>query len=433
MSTREVIGGVTITGPNARGYYKLKWTEPDGRSVDTSGGRTVDAARATATLNAIRIAQAAGPNAVTTLHAVKDAYLAQGHSPYGHKDPWKRSHVAQLERTLNRSLRGFEDVEALDVTRELLDQMRAQGGTDNTVRANTPALKGMLLWGYRTSEKYFTTKQSELLIRGGSAPSPAMAPGTRRPRRNTRPRNVGESEKYIKPEDAPGCAFVVSIGRELDKRYPLWGTLAAECAANLGFRWGEQFALTASDVHMDGCQDEPEAHVHVDWQVDSGAKAGSRRSQLTLPKGNKRRIVTLTDKSFTGYALEAELAARVEAALLEQQEGTNEDALLFPSKKGLMLWHTTFTRHLHIAMRATGWPYTEWTDDRDGKTKTVYHLTWHSLRHRYARVFVDDFGYEASELMAHGGWENELTVKNRYYRTSDENRRTGTAKSRYRK
>jgi hypothetical protein len=66
-SYREVIGQVTITGPNARGYYKLKWTEPDGFRVDTSGGRTLEQARATATRNALRIAQAAGPNVVAIL------------------------------------------------------------------------------------------------------------------------------------------------------------------------------------------------------------------------------------------------------------------------------------------------------------------------------------------------------------------------------
>jgi integrase len=334
---------------------------------------------------------------------------------------------------LNRAPKGFEDVEALDVTRDLLDEMRAQAGTDNMVRINTSALKGMLLWGYQTRAKYFTAEQSELLISGGSRPSPKNAPATRRPRRNTRPRNAGESEQYIRTEDAPGSALVAGLGRELDKRYPLWGTLAAECAANLGFRWGEEFQLAAADVHMQGCREEDEAHVHVDWQINSGAKAGPRRSRLTLPKGNKRRIVTITDISFTGYEFEAALAARVAAALREQEAGLNDDALLFLSQTGRMLWHTTFTRHVHVAMRAAGWPYTEWVDEKDGKTKTVYHLTWHSMRHRYARICIDDFDYDEGELMMAGGWDNELTVKNRYYRSSDENRKSAAAKSRRRK
>ena len=36
----------------------------------------------------------------------------------------------------------------MDVTRELLDQMRAQAGTPQMVRINTTALRAFLLWGY---------------------------------------------------------------------------------------------------------------------------------------------------------------------------------------------------------------------------------------------------------------------------------------------
>lgn len=427
---REVVGGVTITGPKASGYYKLKWIEPDGKRRETDRGPSLEKARSAAIDIATRISRAAGPEAVTTLGAIKEAYLAQGHSPFGEKLLWQDGHKTQLARTLKRVLKGFEGTEALEVDRAMLDVMRSQAGTDNMVKANTSALKGMLRWGHQA--RYFTPVQSELLVRGGSYPAPATAASTRRPRRNTRARNTGESAEYISPEDAPSGAKVIDLARELDAFYPTWGQLAVESAANLGFRWGEEFQLVPSDVHLRGCREQEEAHVHVDWQVNSGAKAGSRRSRLTLPKGNKRRIVTITDISFTGFELERALAARVDAALREQEEGSNPDALLFPSATGKMLWHTTFTRHLHAAMRAADWPYTEWVDDRDGKTKTVYHLTWHSMRHRYARICIDDFDYTAGELMVAGGWENELTVKNRYYRSSDENRRSAAAKSRRR-
>ena len=32
-----VVGVVRITGPNGRGYYRLKWRKPDGTERDTSG------------------------------------------------------------------------------------------------------------------------------------------------------------------------------------------------------------------------------------------------------------------------------------------------------------------------------------------------------------------------------------------------------------
>jgi hypothetical protein len=55
-------------------------------------------------------------------------------------------------------------------------------------------------------------------------------------------------------------------------------------------------------------------------------------------------------------------------------------------------------------------------------------LTWHSLRHRYARTCVDIRKLSAGELMAHGGWENETVVKNRYYNAGEEHFDSGSKK-----
>ncbi|KAA1423555.1 hypothetical protein FE697_008125 [Mumia zhuanghuii] len=68
---REVIGGVTITGPKASGYYKLKWIEPDGKRRETDRGPSLEKARSAAIDIATRISRAAGPEAVTTLGAIK--------------------------------------------------------------------------------------------------------------------------------------------------------------------------------------------------------------------------------------------------------------------------------------------------------------------------------------------------------------------------
>lgn len=77
-------------------------------------------------------------------------------------------------------------------------------------------------------------------------------------------------------------------------------------------------------------------------------------------------------------------------------------------------------------MKAAGWPTTEWTDGNSAKT--VYHLTWHSLRHRFARNAVDIYKLEKRELMQAGGWENIATVENRYYRSGAESLLSGAEK-----
>jgi hypothetical protein len=88
----------------------------------------------------------------------------------------------------------------------------------------------------------------------------------------------GQAETYIRDEDAPSRDRVVTLSAQLRMRFPLWGELVPELAANSGPRWGEQFELTADDVHLDGCAEYQDAHVHVDLQ-------GRRRWLEPEPEG----------------------------------------------------------------------------------------------------------------------------------------------------
>lgn len=91
------------------------------------------------------------------------------------------------------------------------------------------------------------------------------------------------------------------------------------------------------------------------------------------PKGDKTRLAPLPPQSFTGFDLHAALADRSSAAEKESRE-TGREALLFPAPRGGLWWHTAF----------------------------------------------DLYGADAGVLMALGGWENELTVSQRYYRSGRE-------------
>lgn len=443
MSTRgkppvHCVGGVAIYEPTpSKPYFRLKWTEPDGSRGDTSGGKEFDLAVLKATDIDARVSGAAGPAGVTTVQDVVEAFLENGTSPYKTKKPYKRTNLDQLAAKLWRSIRGHEQVRAMDLTREVLDAMRAQAGTDNTVSENTSALRAMLHWGYQ--HQYFSAHQADLLPRACVLPAPALkrsrtrtdaAPDAPRVRQN------GQHEDFVGEEDAPARGQVRDLSKSLQTRFPLWGELAPEFAACTGCRWGEQFQLTAHDVHLHGCARFQGAHVHVDWQAAGTAdESGSRRVR---PKGDITRVVPVPTLSFTGYRLREHLEDRVARALEERAAGTNPEALLFPASKGGMLWASAFsTDHLLPAMETAGWPVQHWSEeaqiwsDDDSRYTTVRTkrrsavLTWHSLRHRFARTCVDVLKMPEGELMAVGGWQNIATVQNRYYKSGHDNMQRG--------
>ncbi|MGB3763288.1 MAG: hypothetical protein WA966_08695 [Ornithinimicrobium sp.] len=431
------IGRVAIFAPTRDGaYWRLRWTGLDGARADTSGGRDRKGAEAKAREIDARLARAAGQQSTTTLGELFDLYLSEGCSPYSGR-PWQNSTRNQIEDNLGRALRGHRHRAAMDVTRDLLDQMRAQAGTPHMVRINTTALRALLLWGYRHSPSFFTSAQAELLPPRVVMPAPALK-GTPAPTRRATVRRVGQSEAFVHEEDAPSAAQVRALAQALQQRVGPWGALAPELAANCGPRWGEQFQLRAADVHSDGCPQARQPHIHIDWAIDPGATAGTVGGRRSRPKGNKTRIAPLPRTSFTGTALRDMVEARVEAALAEQRAGANSEALLFPAPRGGLWWHTAFEADvLRPAMVDADWPLRVWVEERDvwdpvtatytrrNRTRTLAVLTWHAHRHRFARIAIDTFGADPGILMALGGWENELTVAHRYYRTGREHTERG--------
>jgi hypothetical protein len=77
----ETIGVVDIYAPTSTPYFRLKWPEPDGTPVDTSGGTTLDSARYKATEIDSRVGVAAGPLAVTPLEVMVGQFLFEARSP----------------------------------------------------------------------------------------------------------------------------------------------------------------------------------------------------------------------------------------------------------------------------------------------------------------------------------------------------------------
>lgn len=107
-----------------------------------------------------------------------------------------------------------------------------------------------------------------------------------------------------------------------------------------------------------------------------------------------------------------------------------------------MFFYTAFqSDYFTAAAIAAGWPYQEWVyvghrwDEQqerwiqmEPQGRVPFDLTWHSLRHRYARTCVDNRKLTSGELMAHGGWENETVVRNLYYNSGEEHFQSGSDK-----
>ncbi len=97
---------------------------------------------------------------------------------------------------------------------------------------------------------------------------------------------------------------------------------------------------------------------------------------------------------------------------------------------------------LRPLMADAGWPLRVWVEERDvwdpatgtymtrSRTRTLAVLSWHAHRHRFARITIDTFDAGPGVLMALGGWENNLSVAHRYYRTGREHTERGPRCSR---
>lgn len=366
-------------------------------------------------------------------------FIAEGRSPYTDR-PMKASYLKPTEDQLLRSIRAHEHLRAMDVDRPVLDVLRAQAGTARMVRQNTTALRALLLWGYRHPDKFFTAAQAEMLPDGVVMPNPSLL-GTAMPSRRRRGRTVGEAADYVRSEDAPSAAQVIGLGRELEVDFPLWGRLAVEFAANSRPRWGEQFQLTAYDVHLRGCARTTTVRTCTSTGRSTPAATPSdRRVGAACPRatGPGSSLSRRPRSRATRCVLHSR--ARVLVALLEQEAGSNPEALLFPANRGGLLWYTAFeTKKLVPAMRRAGWPLQPWLEVRDvwskktqtyrrvERERTMALLPWHSLRHRFARIMIDDKGATPGQLMALGGWEDEQVVKRRYYKTGREHTDAGLA------
>ena len=419
------IGEVKIYLPDSKGATRVKWVDSFGNAHDTKRATESEAIALAKEIDA-QLKRGSGERGSMSIGESIDEYLSspdgRNHKDITHGTDWTPGHHNQIRIRLRRASYFCRDVNSSDVTLELLDKMRAQGGTPRMVQQLTSALRGWLSWG---RENYYLTSQQAMLLPRGIYMPGSLAPSTKKPRRSTGAPPI-RNRREVQCEDAPSLIQVRDLGDELQRLYP-HGRLAVELSAESGTRVCETLQLTIDDVDLEA------AAIDILWQLHF-VRASSPESRRVRPKHGITRTTFFPDLSQTGYDLSQALHSRVEQAKLERANGYNTEGLLFPHPASGDLfsyseWKSDFVKP---AALAAGWPYQEFDEQRlrlDTKIQKLvdqqrhvqqFDLVWHSLRHRFARTAVDVHKLTPAELCKIGGWSSVQTVVDNYYRPGEE-------------
>jgi hypothetical protein len=217
--------------------------------------------------------------------------------------------------------------------------------------------------------------------------------------------------------NVPSHSQVSAWADKCAERY-IHGAGLIHTAANLGLRSAELRILTADTrVALQGrgnLVNFDSGEVYVRFQIG--------RFTSKLPKGSKQRDVVIppVSKIATGFDVRDFLAKRSAAALEEQQNGTNPDALIFPNQYG-QVWDASALRKSVWGPAASelGWKMKSYLRG-DGKTIAMFRFTLHSLRDRFATTAVSEWNYAENQLLEQGSWEDSETVRRFYAGITDD-------------
>jgi integrase len=199
---------------------------------------------------------------------------------------------------------------------------------------------------------------------------------------------AGESGLWVDPAEIPADGDIASLAAALAAgRHGERDELMAITAAYSGLRWGELTALTTAQV------DQAARVITIDRKVVE--VAGHLYAEA--PKNRKYRRTIYPRRTPAGYPLADRLAARAQAALAEQQTGTNPLGLIFPSPRGKHWRSSNFNRNvLHRAYLAAGWR------DSNGGGR----WTWHSLRHVFCTTALFTWKLDPTDVSRMAGHAN---------------------------
>jgi integrase len=137
-------------------------------------------------------------------------------------------------------------------------------------------------------------------------------------------------------------------------------------------------------------------------RISQYASARSKPRQTNTAAGHPRCTPA-------GYPLAGRLAARIQAAQTEQEDGTNPFGLLFPSPAGKYWRSSNFNRNVLKAAYLDA-------DSRDSSGEGRW--TWHSLRHVFCTTALFTWKLDATDVSRLAGHANYRITLDMYVGTT---------------
>lgn len=391
------LGLVTVTAPSGVSpYYRMFWGTP---REQTSGGRTFAKAWRKALEKEAHLE--AGATALTEQSAsVGIAYWLDPKRPTP-RGGWGASHRKTMSSYAEHYFYPvFGKVRMMDLRRshiqKAVNAAPTYGEGTNVRRAASSLLAAMRQGDFLLDSQVIDLKA---VWWHGERPSSDGA-------------TAGEQGGFVPKWKRPSNAQVRALrkGAEETGRGAgvWWRGLMVELAAYSGVRWSELIALTVESVHAETRK------VDVVQRVE--AEKGKGRS-LVPPKMSKKRTTLYPEVSPTGYQLDREMRRRIKEVRKEQRAGSNLKGLLFPSEQGDWMWTGNFHRDIfEKAALAAGWPYVdeEVPYGKGARQQRKWDLVWHSLRHTFCTVALDEWGLPDTTVAYLAGHGDTTLTRSRY-------------------
>ncbi len=396
---------MVLTAPTASlPYYRLTWKSPQGRRRQTSVGTEFRKGWARALEIEGDLISGATPKSERPCSEGL-AYWLDPHRPTP-RGGWGESHRANMEAYARVYFEPeFGDLRLLDLRRAHFQECVNQAPTASegrNIRRAASSLLGALRQGdYLPDHQVIDLRnvfwhgqevqQANDHVVSDAGEVAAFVPTWRRP-------STDQVRALREAAERTG-----NRGRGI-----WWRGLMVEVAAFAGPRWSELIALTVASVDLD------QRTLEIHWRVSQPSK---KPRSLAPPKMAKRRTTIYPEVSPTGYPIGTMMRRRVREVAAEQRSGRNRKGLLFPSATWDWWWTGNFHRDVfEKAALEAGWKYVDEVRPYAGGTRLErnWELTWHSLRHTFCTVALEEWKLPESTVSMLAGHSNPNFTRTRY-------------------
>lgn len=401
-------GLVRVSVPtSAVEYYRITWVDSNGTRAQTTAGRVFVKAWAKALAREADLLRGATPRSEKHLDEGINYWLDPNRpTPRGGWGDSHRHNMTAYARTYFRPQ--FGQLRCLDLRRSHI-QVSVNAGPTASEGRNIRRAAASLIGALRQGD-YLLDSQiidlSNVFWHGTDASTRIEAMS-------------GEDAAFIATWSRPSTAQVKSLriaaeqtGRSQQHRW--WRGLMVELAAFSGPRWSELIAVDAKAV------DPSRRSIQVHWRV---AEAAGKARRLAPPKMAKRRTTIYPDVSPTGYPIAESIERRLLEVEREALAGWNRKRLLFPNTQGDWWWSGNFHRDFfEKAAFKAGWHYADEQRPYAGTTRTerTWALTWHSLRHTFCTVALEEWKLPESTVAMLAGHSDPNFTRSRYVGAADD-------------